>query len=147
MDKTKCKRKKTGVTEMTRSCDLKFDLLESIHKGIFDDDDASSIQLFINHLSHIGTIKSSWEEVFCLDKYETTALIHTTPYSQVAKWRYEGWPDKCIICHNPLDYKKWHWLYYEENEIINGLAHIDCLPKYQEDKYDDGIYDWKITQE
>ena len=115
--------------------DFTYDLLDAVYKNKYSGDEAYTIFSFVTDLFHNGQIKSTMDKVLLIDNYEYTALCHTAPLELIAKWRYEGWPDKCSICQKPLNYKKYYWMYYEsEDETIRGLAHIKCMPKYPDEE-------------
>ena len=72
--------------------------------------------LYVSDLD--GTLLGSpFESLFGMDNFEFTAKCHGVPLSIVAQWRYQGWPDKCCVTNQRIDYRNDHWL---AKEIANG---------------------------
>lgn len=110
--------------------DINYDLLKSVYQKKYNEEEAQTIITFITDLYHNGNIISTIDKALLLNKFEYTAIVgNSAPIELVAKWRYDDWPDICIICKNPLNFRDFHWRYYEDNEgIEKGIAHIHCIP-------------------
>lgn len=66
-----------------------------------------------------------------LENEWTALMLHDISYAVLAKWRYEGWPSICAICHEKLDIDKGGWKAFRSlkinNKILkNVLAHWEC---------------------
>lgn len=59
-----------------------------------------------------------------MNNYEWTAYCQGAPLLVIAQWRYNGWPDKCCITNEPLDYIKYHWLVKEYAPEKYGLMKL-----------------------
>ena len=63
---------------------------------------------------------------------EWTALaLHGISYKTVARWRYEGWPNVCVVCKKKLDVKNGNWMALKSVLIHNQakrnvIVHWDC---------------------
>lgn len=67
-----------------------------------------------------------WAEALGLSEYEITANMHGVGFKELAKWRYEGWPDTCGLCHLPLDYRLYGWEADFDEDEKPYLIHIEC---------------------
>ena len=59
-----------------------------------------------------------------MNNYEQTAYCQAAPLSIIMQWRYNGWPDKCCITYEPLDYRRFRWLVKEYTSGKYGLMLI-----------------------
>lgn len=82
------------ITE-EEACDLFDQIVDDVHNGVYGADDQGRV--------NIGSIMG-------MDKYEETAAAQSAPLSVISRWRYEGWPDKCCVTGESIDYKQWYWL-------------------------------------
>ena len=80
------------------------DLLKELYEGRISDDEASDIFFDTNEMD--------------------TAFVQGAPWSVIAKWRYEGWPDTCSETGLPIDHTKIHCLVKQINENTYGLVKL-----------------------
>ena len=57
---------------------------------------------------------------------EYTAYMHGAPFDAIARWRYDGWPDVCSRCGDPLDSDQYGWMVREGEGGRYGLVHVSC---------------------
>ncbi|CAM6000386.1 unnamed protein product [Sphagnum balticum] len=67
----------------------------------------------------------------------TAIALHGISYTTAARWRYEGWPNKCIICGEMIDINDDSWRAFTTRMIHNRLekdviAHWDCSEDLEE---------------
>ena len=105
---------------------LKMDNLKYLYEGRISEDQAYDIFDREVDAFHAGEFETSddgtllgspFESLFGMDNFEFTAKCHGVPLSIVAQWRYQGWPDKCCVTNQRIDYRNDHWL---AKEIANG---------------------------
>ncbi|MCO7121374.1 hypothetical protein NIA71_05335 [Ihubacter massiliensis] len=58
-----------------------------------------------------------------MNEYEWTAYGQGIDLKLLAGWRQKGWPTKCALCNEPLDYKSFGWFIIEGRKLV----HIKCL--------------------
>ena len=52
---------------------------------------------------HYGKLKLDPREYACMSYQELTALsLHGLYFTDIAKFRYEGWPNKCMLCNKDI---------------------------------------------
>ena len=96
------------------------DLLKELYEGRISDDEASDIFCDTNEMD----TDESAESLLGIDNDEFSAYAQGAPWSVVAKWRYEGWPDTCSETGLPIDHKKIHCLVKQINENTYGLVKL-----------------------
>lgn len=100
------------------------DILKRLYENQISEKEAEKIVDEMIERFHAGKLKNSIEEIFQLDTYEYTAWMYGASLRIIAKWRYEGWPKRCAVCRNKLDYKKGGWFVE-----FNRLLHSTCPSK------------------
>lgn len=73
---------------------------------------------------------------FDLQTEWTAIALYGISYTTVAKWRYEGWPNNCIICAEKIIVKDGNWKAFSSvliNDTIkrNLMVHWDCCGKIE----------------
>lgn len=112
------------------------DLLKDLFDHKITKDQARDLLLETSQLFHDGVINEGAYKYFKFDNYETTADNGVASLETIANWRYKGWPDKCIYCRKPLDYKLFGWM--GKN---NGLLGLYCHNEEAGKK----LYNWAET--
>ncbi len=80
-----------------------------------------------------GTMGLDWQT-------EATAFVlHNISYATLAKWRYEGWPNTCIICGKKFSVKDDTWrafrnIRFQGKLKRNVMTHWDCYTQWYNDK-------------
>ena len=64
-------------------------------------------------------------EILGLNRIEWTAFGHGVPFDELAKWRYNGWPDVCPLCNRKVDIEKFGWMAKGENGH-HVIMHLSC---------------------
>lgn len=82
-----------------------------IRKGIYD-----KFKTDDTHINLAG--------IMGMDNYEYTAYCQAAPLSVIAKWRYEGWPNKCCKTGRDINYKNYHWIVKQCSDEKYGLMLI-----------------------
>jgi hypothetical protein len=62
---------------------------------------------------------------FGFSKTEWTAFAHGAELTEVASWRYDGWPDICCICKLPIIVENFGWQVVDDDDV-SGLRHVRC---------------------
>lgn len=102
------------------------DILKDLYEGRISEAQAYDIFDGIVDAFQAGEFETSddgtlvgrpFESLFGMDNFEFTAKCHGVPLSIVARWRYQGWPDKCCVTNQQINYRNDHWL---AKEIANG---------------------------
>lgn len=58
---------------------------------------------------------------------EYTAYCHAVGLAEIAKWRKDGWPDKCAVCGERIDVPNFGWMAKELGpDQDHVLEHIQC---------------------
>lgn len=96
------------------------DLLKELYEGRISDDEASDILCDTNEMD----TDESAESLLGIDNDEFSAYAQGAPWSVVAKWRYEGWPDTCSETGLAIDHKKIHCLVKQIDENTYGLVKL-----------------------
>lgn len=61
-----------------------------------------------------------------ITKREATAFLHGVTFADLAKWRYEGWPNVCARCGQEIDLDAFGWFAGEEQDGNSVLVHLRC---------------------
>ena len=104
------------------------DILKQLYQKKITEDRAYDIKDKASMDFHIGNLKEYPYVYLNLDNYERTAASNCD-LSRIAKWRYEGWPEKCPKCGKKIIKEKFGWHCNEVNEKEH-LVHIDCSDEY-----------------
>jgi methyl coenzyme M reductase gamma subunit len=56
---------------------------------------------------------------------EWTAHAQGASFSEIAFWRYHGWPKNCVLCGHAIDVKDFGW-FIVDVDGISKLKHIMC---------------------
>ncbi len=98
------------------------DLLNMVYQNKISAEEAQIILDDTISDFHSGKLKIVIPSELMLDNYEWTAICHGIDLNILAKWKMEGWPQKCSLCGRKLDYRKYGWLIQS-----NQLCHAICL--------------------
>lgn len=66
-----------------------------------------------------------------LSEIEWAAFAHGVGFAELARWRRDGWPDRCWFCARPIVVREWGWMVTGPDEA-HVLAHIPCMPEADE---------------
>jgi hypothetical protein len=85
-------------------------------------------RLFRETLKKIDRNESQpeWWETLEMSKYEAAAYMHGATFADIVKLRYEGWPNVCSRCGQPIDYKQFGWWFVHRRDGKPHLRHIVC---------------------
>ena len=100
---------------------LKRDLLKEVYDGKLTDEEAADI--FEQYLDE-SRVEWGHRDALMLSHYELTAE-RFAPFSAIAKWRYEGWPQRCPICGGKIVIENYGWEADRSGSEL-GLQHIQC---------------------
>jgi len=89
----------------------------------------SEIRNFKDKIFEKPSTQSRIYDLLMFSKIEKGAWIHGAPWSILAKWRYEGWPQKCPVCNKKVVPEKFGWMVKKIEKEGYKLVHIDCLDK------------------
>jgi hypothetical protein len=65
-----------------------------------------------------------------MNNAEYTAHCQGVWFSELARWRKKGWPEKCARCGRRIDVPNFGWIAKETKpDGDHFLQHIDCPPK------------------
>jgi len=56
---------------------------------------------------------------------EWTAYAYGASLSELASWRRDGWPDRCIVCSNQIEIDRFGWIVIEVMGA-SRLKHVSC---------------------
>ena len=59
---------------------------------------------------------------------EWTAYAHGATLQELATWRGNGWPTRCVLCGQIIDLARFGWRVASDGKGNSGLRHI-CCPK------------------
>lgn len=93
--------------------------VESLYNKLFEDIKEGYYEQY-----YLDNGKYDIATIMALDKYEYTAFLQGVPFETLAKWRYEGWPQKCCKTGAAFDYKKYYWIATELKGGKWGLIKI-----------------------
>lgn len=94
--------------------------VESLYNKLFEDIKEGYYEQY-----YLDNGKYDIAAIIALDKYEYTAFLQGVPFETLAKWRYEGWPQKCCKTGATFDYKKYYWIATELKGSKWGLIKTD----------------------
>lgn len=96
------------------------DILQKVYKKEITEDEADDIMDDVIEKHDTGELDVDPQEELNMDVYEWTAFALGASFEKIAKWRYEGWPNRCK-CGKEFDYKEAVWV-IEDDE----LTVLDC---------------------
>lgn len=64
-------------------------------------------------------------ELLGLSSEEWTAFGQGVWFDELAEWRKNGWPHKCVLCGEDIVLKSFGWLVLERDGV-SCLRHIEC---------------------
>lgn len=65
------------------------------------------------------------ESLLMLTRPEWTAHGHGSTLEELARWRYRGWPTRCIRCSREIEIDKFGWKVVDVDGV-SALSHIQC---------------------
>ena len=85
--------------------------------------------------------KKSWYSLFGLSEIEMQVFLHGAGLDDLAKWRYEGWPDESPVSGKKVELEQGHWTIrdmFDEDDAKEDLRifHLDCLPEIPDEEYE-----------
>lgn len=101
---------------------MKRDILKGLYDGSI-----SVEQAYDFYDAAVESAVADWAEPLELSDPEATAHSHGVGFAELARWRYEGWPNVCPVCGQEIEVKKFGWL-AKEADGGHRLVHIACLP-------------------
>ena len=100
---------------------MKIDILAALYERQITASQAEAIDSEIMASQEASRVA----ELLGLNVEEWTAFCHGVSFKTLAKWRYEGWPSKCLKCGHPILIQKFGWLAVDSGKKV-GLKHIIC---------------------
>jgi hypothetical protein len=100
------------------------DLLKLIHLDEISIEEAYEYEDRVLEAFHRGELSSNWSDDLGLDRFEATARAHGASYEHLVQFRYNGWPERCAECHQPIDYRDFGWFCKRDEEGKAILVHI-----------------------
>ena len=58
-------------------------------------------------------------------KTEWTAYSHGAELTEISRWRHSGWPNTCVICHQPIVVENFGWQIVDIEDVA-CLRHVRC---------------------
>ena len=101
-------------------------LLEMLHRGEITLEQAESKFDEIIMKIHQGQSPPDWRVTLELSNYEATAYAYGASLADLVKFRYEGWPEFCCNCTNPIDYRQYGWVFSHYSNGSPGIKQIEC---------------------
>jgi hypothetical protein len=101
---------------------MKRNLLKELYDGNISVEQAYDI-----YDAAVNASVGDWAEPLELSDAEATAYAHGVGFAELARWRYEGWPNVCPICGKEIEVEKFGW-WAKEIDEGHRLVHITCLP-------------------
>ena len=71
---------------------------------------------------------AGWSAGLGLSQPEATAFSQGASMLQLVRFRYHGWPEKCVVCGQPLNYQQLDWWFTRDQAGTPCLRHIHCPP-------------------
>jgi hypothetical protein len=69
-------------------------------------------------------------KLLSMDNIEVTAFLHSAPLKVIAKWRFQGWPNRCIYSGEEITPENFGWLAVSKNGKY-GLCLIKNLSNFK----------------
>ena len=105
------------------------DLLDRIHSGEITLEEGECLFHKTIEEVHRGESDPNWASSLGFSKYEATAFCQAASLADLVTFRYEGWPDTCCRCGEPLDYEAFGWWIVHGDDGVACLKHIECPGK------------------
>ena len=100
--------------------------LEDLYYGKISEDEAYDIY---DHLVEIDN--TTIRDNLGMTKMEWTARCNAVPFRVIAKWKMEGWPNKCIATGESIIPENYGWVVKEISDGEFGLCLIKNLKEYK----------------
>jgi hypothetical protein len=98
------------------------DLLDELSQGAITGDLAQSI---LDAMLD-SPFSSEIEKRLGFARPEWTAFAHGASLQELATWRKDGWPTKCLACGKAIDVARFGWRIVDDGKGRSGLRHIRC---------------------
>ncbi|MGJ7488556.1 hypothetical protein ACSFA2_25045 [Variovorax sp. LT2P21] len=98
----------------------KRDLLQELYQKELNEEEADEALARLLDSDGAADVK----EILLLSGIEWTAKAQGADWRDVARWRYEGWPNRCPKCGADLNVRQFGWRVYIDD--VAFLAHIRC---------------------
>ena len=105
------------------------DILKLLYEKKISEDEAYDLKGEIVSFFHKEKTTQTLRELMKMDHYEWTATVHCG-LSNTAKFRYEGWPERCPFCHRKIIKEKGGWRCKGNGPVYGPFAHISCDENY-----------------
>ncbi len=101
---------------------MKRDILRELADGAVSPEEAERIY---DAIMNAG--KMDFAEALGLNTLEATAYGYGVEFPELAKWRKEGWPNKCALCGKSIDIPNGGWMAKEFGpKFEHALEHLAC---------------------
>jgi hypothetical protein len=100
----------------------KFDLLDDLIRGRISPTDADDLCSLV--LADTSSTVPAYE-FMGMSRKEWTACAHGAEFSEVAKWRANGWPNKCFKCDGLIVSDNYGWIATHHDGELQ-LKHVVC---------------------
>jgi len=104
------------------------DLLRLLYEKEISEDEAYKLESQGLVLLKNSTMQDIYNQ-FKIDNYEWTAIAGYGLMSEVSKWRYEGWPERCPLCKRRIIKEKFGWMHKPKYPHFS-IVHISCDESY-----------------
>jgi len=102
------------------------DILDSLYQGKIDLKEAENALDKIVQQFHQKDDPSDWRLEAGFSEAEATAYAQGAFLNDIAKFRYEGWPNLCCVCNLPLDHTQYGWWFSYKENGQPCLKHLVC---------------------
>jgi hypothetical protein len=102
------------------------DVIKSLYNKDITSDEAQSILDNILDRFHREKEPIVWAEEIGLSRYEATAYAQGASLDDIARFRYEGWPNLCSKCKRSIDYREYGWWIDHNEDGSVQFHHIKC---------------------
>ncbi len=103
------------------------DILAMLHDGLMTPQQAEA-EFDALLLQSTGT-SAGWGAKLGLSQPEAAAFSQGASMTDLARFRYEGWPLACSACGQPIDHAVLTWWFARDASGAPALRHIQCPPK------------------
>ena len=97
------------------------DILNEISTGTLKEEQVEKILAEILRSNDAEKVESR----LMLTRMEWTAYCHGATFSELSRWRDQGWPTQCILCGREIEVDKFGWKVIDKDGI-SKLRHIRC---------------------
>ena len=102
------------------------DILDLLYQNKISLKEAENILDDIAKQYHEDKQSLDWRLEGGFSEYEATAYAQGAFLNDIAKFRYDGWPNSCCVCNLPLDYTQYGWWFSYEEKGRPCLKHLVC---------------------